>query len=240
MAKTGAIPLKGKISNLIFYEFWGIPCVRTTPSKVRQTKSTKANAKLFGVAVSMSAALREGLVSFLPEDKGRKIMYRLNNALLQWLKYYEPDAKGLSVDLREINELQFNEACSLSLRLGARVKADWSNPDRVIIQIPALIPTEAIAAPAHTGSVIWHIAVTGCTQGNNARLTKRAAADFELPYTSDKLPTRQIELPFKLNPGELAIAAISLQYRIAKGSGSSIVSNPKWLPSGIVASAYCR
>lgn len=241
MAKTGAIPLKGKISNLVFYEFRGIPCVRTTPSKVRQTKATKASAKIFGMAVSMSASLRWGLKSFLPVDKGRKIMYRLNTALLQWLKLYEPEAdRGLSTDLKEINEFEFCEDCSIFLRLRVRAQVDWSKSGPAVIRIPALIPTRDIAAPAGTQAVLWSIALASCTVSESSTARQQAAINFETPYNEEKIATRQIELPFKLNPGELAIAAVSLQYRIAKGSGSSIVSNPKWLPSGIVASAYCR
>jgi hypothetical protein len=74
MAKPTHIVLNGKLGNLVFYEFRGVPCTRTLPSKVRQTKATKKSARLFGRATSLSAALRGGLGNFLPQDKGRRIM----------------------------------------------------------------------------------------------------------------------------------------------------------------------
>jgi hypothetical protein len=142
--------------------------------------------------------------------------------------------------LPKVNGLEFNEACSIFRRLRVKLQADWSQPGRLLIRIPALIPARDITAPAHTQAVCWRIAAAGCTLKDPWNSRQKAATDFEMLYNEDRLAARQIELPFSLKPGGLAVVAVNLQYQVTKQAGPVLLTNPKWLPSGIVGSAYLR
>jgi hypothetical protein len=204
------------------------------PSKVRQTKATKASARLFGMAASMSAALRQGLKSILPDDKGQQLQYRLNTALLQWLRLEYSKAKALS-EFSSISGFEFNQNAPLSLRLRVRVSSDWKQKGRLLIHIPALTPTRDIAAPRDTQTVLFKIAAASCKIENPSTRMHSAQAEFEIPYKQAPVEARQIEIPFSLNRGDLAVVVVALHYRVGSGP---ITSRSTWLPSAIVASAY--
>jgi hypothetical protein len=238
MAKPTRIILSGKIENLIFYEFRGKPCVRKAPTKVRQTKATKASAKLFGMAVSMSAELRKALAKILPAKAKHKYMYRLNTVLLKWLKEERPKTPAPSNAFSALHDFSFNEDCSLHSYLRRSVMVDWSKTGPVVVRIPALTPAKDLRAPAKTQSVIWRITIASCAVDNPSAAGQQAFAEVEMPYENDPVGARSIELPFSLSRGDLAVVVISLQYRVAKSDWTSLLTNSKWLPVDIVDAAY--
>lgn len=238
MAKPTRIFLSGKIDNLIFYEFQGKPCARKAPVKVRQTKATRESAKLFGIAVSMSAALRQSLSTILPVSKARKNMYLLNTALLKWLKEKRPKTPGPSNAFSPLHGLSFNEDSHLTSYLHKSIWVDWSKTGRIIIRMPALTPAVDLRAPAKTRSVIWRIAAASCDVNNSSAAREQARAELEMLYDDVTVGARSIELPFSLGRGELAVVVISLQYRVEKNEWTALVTNRKWLPVDIIDAAF--
>jgi len=238
MAKPTQIFLSGKIENLIYYEFRGKPCARTVPTRVRQSKATKASAKLFGMAVSMSAALRQGLGTVLPRKDVYKNMYRLNTALLQWLKEERSKNPLPSNELSALHGLSFNEDCSLFSYLRKAVTVDWSKPGRAVVRIPALTPAKDIAAPSKTQKLIWKIAAASCDVDSPSAVGEQAFAEVEMSYDNVPVGARSLELPFSLGRGDLAVVVSSLQYRVAKSGRTALVTNSKWTPVDIVDAAY--
>jgi len=238
MAKPTQIFLSGKIDNLIFYDFKGKPCVRKAPIKVRQSKATKASAKLFGLATSMSAALRQGLATILPAKATHKNMYLLNTALLNWLKEKRSKTTGPSNSLSALHGLSFNRDSSIYSYLNRSITVDWSKKDRTVVRIPALTPAKDIAAPVRTQSVIWKIAAASCAVSNPSAAEEKAFAELVMNYDNDPVAVQSIELPFSIGRGDLAVVVISLQYRVAKNGGTSLVTNSKWMPVDLIDAAY--
>lgn len=234
MAKPTRIFLSGKIENLIFYEFQGKPCVRKAPIKVRQTRATKASAKLFGMAVSMSASLRAGLAKVLPPKTRRKNMYLLNTALLKWLKQKNSKISGPPSSLTPLHGLSFNEDCSIFSYLHMEVGVNWSRKGMVVVRIPALTPAKDLKAPTKTRSVIWRIAAASCTVNNSSVLEDQAQVELEMPYNSDPVDAQSIELPFTSGRGNLSVVVISLQYRVEKKDWTAWVTDSRWLPVDII------
>lgn len=225
----------GAVGPVIYYEFRGLPCVRARPGRVRQTKNTKASAKRFGLASSMAASLRYGLESITPIDKKREIQSRLVKVMLQWLQHDPPESKGLFNGLLPISGFEFNPDAPLSAQLKVTIEVIWNDKGRILIKIPAVVPSRDISAPVKTEKVFWKICAARCTIDNPSVHQEVGSAEFEMPYNENAIAKRQIELPVALQKGQLGIVAISLSYSVRK-----IAWKPgaAWLPAAIVDAAY--
>ena len=232
MAKTTAVHLKGKVEGLIFYERAGRSYVRTAPSRVRQSRATKASARRFGMAASMSAALRKGLATTFPELQQWKHTHPLNTALLNWLREKESGSRPTSST--SLDRFSFNKSHSLYSRLSKAVRVEWSKTGVLEIRVPALTPIEDIDAPARTRAVYWKIAAASCTVRNPSQIGYLAGTNFEMPYQNKPIVARQIEFAFPLKPGELAVVAIGLEYQVENKGRISKMADPRWLPLNIV------
>src|SRR5262245_16359958 len=82
---------KGRVGNLVFYEYRGKPCCRTVPDYVKQTAATKKSSSQFRIAVRASGYLRAQMKHFLPDPKDKPMLYGFNNAILQWIRACQPD-----------------------------------------------------------------------------------------------------------------------------------------------------
>jgi hypothetical protein len=237
MARQKTNNLSGKVANVIFYEFRGIPCARSSPVKVRQTKATKASAEQFGKAVSIASMLRSGLHTLLPDVKDKDMMYRFNNALLQWLRSSKTDKSTIATELPFINEFQFNEKSALDTRLKLPLTIDWKTPGKIILTIPRLNPERLIVAPADTQTVNWQIRVTGCTL-DIGKFTGNYSTGFDMEYGSSFIPAQQVQLPFVIKPASITVVAVGLKYTATKKGTFQVIEDKRWLPAGIVGACY--
>jgi hypothetical protein len=243
MARFTKIFATGKIGPVIFYEYRGKPVARSMPLRVRQTKATKESAKLFGRASSLSARLRSGLHDVLIDPMDKKMMYDLNRALLEWLQ--EPvttNNDGIITGVPFLHDFNFTEAYGFSSRIKVPLQIDWTIPGKAVLTIPSLVPFKKdIVAPAHTQRVRLIITITGC-EVVKKEITDHIpvwyTAEVNIPYNTDTIPTQQIELPFTFLPGSLYIVAAALRYTVPKKRGVAEVEDPRWLPAGIVDSAF--
>jgi len=85
MAKAPDLGFTGRVGNLIFYNVNGNKYVRTMPSKVRQTKATKAKASEFGKASTLGSLIRSQMLPIVANPKDLKMQTRLVSAVYQWL-----------------------------------------------------------------------------------------------------------------------------------------------------------
>jgi hypothetical protein len=237
MGRQSQNSFKGAVGNVIYYEFRGIPCVRARPGSIKQTKNTKESAKRFGMASSMAASLRYGLESFTPIDKKREIQSRLVKVILQWLQHDPPGTKGLFNGLSLIKGFEFNEDSPLSALLKVAIEVSWNDKERIIIKIPALVPSRDISAPAKTQKVFWKIFAVRCTIDYPSVRQDVESSEFEMPYNDNAINARLIELPVALQKNQLGIVAISLAYSVKKIGWKP---SSAWLPAAIVDAAYYK
>src|SRR5215470_17450232 len=125
MAKQDGVFTNGRVGNLIYYRWRGIPCVRTVPDRVRQTKATRQSAKVFGRAVELSKGIRSFLSPCLPNYKGKEVMYTMNAALLSWLRQEKPEEHISFVGL------EFNEKSTMTSKLKQQPLVDFSKKGKV-------------------------------------------------------------------------------------------------------------
>ena len=237
MAKQKTIFVTGKIANIIFYDFRGIPCSRSMPLKVRQTKATKASSVKFGKASSIAKNLRWGLPSILPNARDQEMIFRFRTAIFQWLLNTDTAKSKSAVNLPYLDTVEFNDESWLRERIRLPLDIDWKTPGKVILTIPRMDPEHHIAAPAYTQSVRWQITITDCTL-DNCMMTGNYSTAIEMEYGNGFIPAQQIELPFVLKPGNITIVAIALKYTATKKGSLQPVEDKRWMPAGVVGSVY--
>jgi hypothetical protein len=228
--------LSGMVGNVIFYEFRGVQCIRVRPARVKQSKATKISAGQFGQASRISRLLRSGFHELLADTKEKNMMYRLNKVLLQWLRNGNPanSAQGFSF----IDQFQFNEKTSLAEKLKLPLTLDWEQPGKIIVNIPKLLPSRDIAAPAGTGTVQWQIAAVSCTIADRSELAGYSVRTIDITYNDNLVPANKIELPIVLKAGHLTVVSLALKYKVVKNGNSILVNDARWLPVGIIGTKF--
>ncbi|MDP4265724.1 MAG: hypothetical protein Q8941_24610 [Bacteroidota bacterium] len=230
--KTGIIG--GRIANVIFYEFRGIQCSRSRPRKFRQTRGTIASANKFGIASRLGAVLRRGLTDLLPDPKDKKMMYRFNTVLGQWLRTSNPDKNTATTSIPFVDQFQFNPGSELNTRIKQGLSIDWTTAGMIVVNIPELDPAKDISAPAGTETVHWKIMAVRSVIGQRPSLTAAYKTEMDMPYNEGTQAAKQIELPFELKPNEITIVAIALTYTATKKGELQVITENRWLPAGIV------
>ena len=228
MAKHEPILPRGRVGNIILYSWKGISCARTLPSRVKQTKATKQSAKDFGRAVKLSKLLRESLSHALPNYTSREIMYKMNAALLNWLRQQKPIEEDIS-----FVGLEFNDKSPFSARFRKQLVVDFDTKGKVIIKVPRLKIPDDIIAPAHTSSIRLNIAIAGCML-NLSQSTDLASATIKMP-SNDSVAAIKEEMKFTCKPGSINVVAVSLHYITKKDGREKEIIDERWTPASIVA-----
>jgi hypothetical protein len=231
MAKQDKIYLKGKMGDLIFYEWKGKACTRSMPLDVKQTPNTKVAAGYFGEASSYGRRLRETLGDFLPDPKDKPMMYDINTVLGQWLSIGEGNKTKLARHVSsKLKDFQFYRATSLRSRLKIEPGVSWNQRGKIIVTLPEIDMAQKISAPAHTRTVRCSIKIVGFLTGKKDSYLQSVEKTFDIPYGQTVHPAQSIELPFPLKSGNLIVAAMKMSY-LVKGKA---VTKPEWQPVGIL------
>ncbi len=238
MAREVIINMRGKFRNVIFYKRGDKYYGKSFPARVRQSKQTKINSGRFGKAVSVSKSLRYSLRNLLPDKKARSTMYRMNNAVYQWL-LQDPDLKKKGKQpVGHLKTLSLNGDYGFFSTRHFECNVDWESEGKVVMVIPAMTPAKKIIeAPARTESVTLQIAVIGC-QLENAAITENKYASIEIPFTNDELAAQEIGVPFTKVPGSLVIVAVALQYHLVNSQPLTGKNPLQWMPAGIIDAAF--
>jgi hypothetical protein len=228
---------RGSVGNTLYYERNGGYYIRSKPTVVRQTKATKASANKFGVAVRVSKAIRSSFAPILINPRDRQMMFQLNTALYRWL-LGGPNKDNYTLQpIPALTGFSFNGASDLSSRLKLSLHADWQQTNQLVVNIPAVYPTQDIVAPAYTDSVALQLAVS-CIGLATRELNCSCSKTIEIPYKKTLLPGQDIILPVDIIPGSIAVLAAALKYTISRNNGNHIVQNPEWLPAGIISAIH--
>jgi hypothetical protein len=229
MAKQEAIFTNGRIGNVIFYRWKGMGCARTAPRRIKQTKATKQSAADFGRAVQLSKYLRASLSPAFPHNMKQVIMYKLNAALLSWLRQEKPIAENIS-----FVGLEFNDKSLFSERFRKELLVDFDTKGKVMIAVPRLKIPDDIVAPSHTVSVKLNIAVAGCML-QLPQHTDAAYVSINIPYKDGWTDVIKKELKFNCKAGSINVVAVSLHYITKKDGQELEIFDDRWTPVTILA-----
>src|SRR5687768_5817784 len=100
---------------------------------MKQTPATKRSAGQFGKAVQIAKALRQGMYPVLPDAKDRKMMHRLDNAVLQWIRNGQEKIASLEI----LKEFPINEDYTLQDRLRIPFSINWNTRGNISLNIPS-------------------------------------------------------------------------------------------------------
>jgi hypothetical protein len=222
------INLKGKLANIIMYERDGKYYARTAPARVRQTKATRKSAGEFGEASRISAGLRLGLGNALDGAANtNKLRNRLLPALIQLGRTKK--TPGQNIDIPGLVGHQFNADISINDRFKKKPLIEW-RPDQITLTFPLIKPAKEISAPARTGSVVFEIAATSFPLSDPRQTAGTHITQFIIDHTAESIASRQIQIPFGVKPGELAVVMLSITYEVK----NKLVQDTKWRPAGII------
>jgi hypothetical protein len=228
----------GRIANLIYYKMYGKTYVRTVPSRVKQTKATKARAGEFGRASSIGRVIRGILFSVIHNPTDKKMQTRLVSAVFEWLQSVGDRRAEPATQPRDLKMFQFADQ-------GPNVQERWKvnlqviNPSSGLVQIkiPAFVPVESIVAPSSSVSVICRIA-TGICDVASARAMGSSSTELVFDYNSKQVAAQTITLNLPTPKGSLVVTGVSLEYKISKNGYIQNNSNKAYMPTGIVHAVY--
>src|SRR5450432_923690 len=219
----------GTIGDLIYYKVGDKTYVRAKPSRVRQTKSTKASAGEFGRASSLGAAIRKVLGKVIPDPADNKMQTRLVSMLFQWLSSGKNSGDHLK-NLSCFRSFSFDGTSRKTVRdrwkiaLQIRVSA----PGMIELIIPEFRPLESIIAPSHTVKILCRIAVGACDMTNN-RGTGSFYTELQFQYNDTLVEEQRIAMKLPAAKGSLVVTGISLLYILSKNGDEHYNSNKAYL-----------
>jgi hypothetical protein len=235
MGKQTNIKLSCTVGNIIYYQWKGIDCIRTVPTRVRQTKNTKKAASLFGVAVKSAATMRKMLRPVLPDAASRPMMYELDGAFRKWLYTAPLDDTAPCDMLPSFMSFSFNKEARPG-KVFKEVTVQRGIDGDLLVQIPSLNAAGDITAPKGTVQVgITFMAAVLPFDDEKER--KVIAIDVTLPYIQSTITAQEILLPGVTHLHCLSLVAMSMRFYKTANEGLPI-NQIRWQPTVIVGSFY--
>jgi hypothetical protein len=175
--------------------------------------------------------------------KDMSVMYRLNKALLKWLKDSGSDDTLLLQNCPSLLGFEFNEQCLLGLKYRVKPVVDMSDRGKIIIDFPGFTPAIDITAPANTKQVRLMIRpIRQPVKDQHYTIANLQPVDqtiVELDYNNTRRKAQRLEIPFKTGAGDLVLLVMGLQYFQQRSFRQLMpVTDPKWMPAGVVGVSY--
>jgi hypothetical protein len=233
MAQKDMNDYTGRIGKLVFYRWKNKKCIRTIPSRVRQTEATKRMAGLFGKASAIGRLLRKSLADVLPDPKETRMRLRFCNAIYQWLRSLQPGDP--STNLPFINRFSFSER-SLPNNLVKKLNVEWLN-DKVKITIPALDLAADLPAPKGAKSVELKFVLVGCDIENLLPVQAKSEA-IEFDYESSISVESSIPFDIPIKHRMLFIVVLAMKYHILSEGEIGINEILKWRAVGVANTKF--
>ena len=228
----------GKIGNLIFYNMYGKKFVRTMPSRVKQTKATKARATEFGKASTIGAGIRSGLNPVIPDASDRKMQIRLVSVVFQWLNQLS--------DVKSISEVQPGHLSIFSFReKGETIRGRWKvninvgnpSPGLVEISVPAFTPMKSFEAPPKSVSVVGKIATVSIDVKSGMMLGK-SNTEMHFILDNESIAAQKISQELPTPKGCLIVTGMRLVFMNSKFANADPNTNKAYMPAEIVEAKY--
>ena len=217
MKRSAVTGDKIKRSPVIVYKWKGINCMRAKGKTGKQALVAKQQASILGKASRISARLRACFKTILGKPTDRPMMYRLNNALQQWLRTGAAN-KPESIDtVFSLEGFYFyganadNPFPEITLRRG--------NNGKILLKIPAIRDPEIIIALSSRRELRIVVCFASC---DLSEPENTVGFETEIRIPSNELPVsvQEIEVPLLPGPGKLLVAAVSINRTYAWIAGA--------------------
>lgn len=235
MGKQTNIKLRGRVENLIFYQWKGIHCIRTVPARVRQTENTKKIASQFGLAVKSAAKVRLLVKPLLPGPADRAVIYALDGAFRKWLHTNPLNDTAPADVMPAFETFSFNKEARPG-KLFRLVNVTRAGGHDISICLPAFNPARDVTAPAgtrHLGVEFMAVIIPF----NGSKQADCAGANIAIPYTDVPVPAQQIQLADITSVESLVLIIMTMKY-YKDESNMTPINQVRWKPAVIVNSFY--
>lgn len=173
-----------------------------------QAAIAKQQAGILGKASGISAKLRAAFKPMLPGAADRKLMYRLNNVLQQWLRT-NPGAETAHVDsipvLQGFSFNSNNRENDFYVAMPVTRNVDGT----VSLQLPAFDSPNPIYPLPFNGTINLQVIAVSCNITNLSDINSYET-QLDINYTGQPIPAQQLPLELQTKPGCLTVIALSI------------------------------
>lgn len=208
MAKQTDTQITGTFGDFIYYERNGKFYKRAKGNTGRQAEVAKKQSALLGKASAISAKIRAAVKPIIADPGNRKLMYRLNRCLQQWLRTEQHLRHDQVNFITELNGFSFH-AESESNDFGVAMPVIRKNEDYIAVQIPSFDSPNPIHPLPFDGQIRLEIIATSTNLENPAD-TIQTSELLEFPYYGDPIPARELAINIKTRKGHLTIVSLSI------------------------------
>lgn len=208
MAKQIGTAITGTIGDVIFYKWKGIHVMRSKGKTGNQAPQAKEQAAIMGKASAISAKLRGALKPLFPETVNRKLMYRLNNLLQQWLRTKPAEVNTYS-EVNLLKGFSFFDNNEGVVPFYAVIPVRRSSEGNLYLQLPAFDSPNPIHPLPFNGQInIKAIAVSCNLFDPKETISEETALNIE--YNGTAVAAQELPLQLQTRAGYLTVVAISI------------------------------
>jgi hypothetical protein len=208
--------LQATVGDLIFYQSRGKFLYRQKGNTGRQAAAARQQSALLGKASALSAAIRKAVKPILPETDSRKLMYRLNNALQQWLRQ-----AGTGITMPAMDQLapllQFSWSAEAPFFIALPVQRAADNG--LVLSLPAFESANPIHPLPFYGMIDLQIMTVRVPLDAPADVVT-GLTSMPIPYDGTRIPPMSLRLPVTTAPGALTVVWLTVN-----GMSSGIVGS---------------
>ena len=226
MARQIDSEITGIIGNVIFYERQGEYLMRSVPF---QTIGSQKSAKNYGRASSLSKILRQLLAPLLPNPRDRNMQNRLTPAMRDFLALLT-DRKSIQPDDNPLAGFRFVLSSNLKDCLLFPLVINQQAGGNIRLELPAIHPVDAIAAPPGTSRVELQMMAIAI-QMNGEQTYAGNPETLSIPYIDEQQPPGNIFLEMDAPAGSIVVVTAALTY----WNNEKWISKEGFMPVEIVA-----
>ncbi|HMJ47954.1 MAG TPA: hypothetical protein VK498_11535 [Ferruginibacter sp.] len=209
MARQINTRIIGTFNGVIYYKWRNDYYLRIKGNTGRQAPVAKTQSHILGQAAAVSARLRACFSTMLSKPTNRGLMYRLNNALQQWLRT-GGSASAMPVnDIASLNGFSFRKGISpLTIKLGRRQDGGLS------LYLPAFDSPNPISPLPFKGRIQLSVIIASCSLTNRSEVNMFETS-LDISYNGIPIPEQELQLPLPAKPGCITVAAVSINKQAA-------------------------
>ena len=234
MARIKDNKLVGLIGNVVSYSVNNKSYARSNAGSVRQTKATKASAKVFGKIKTISASLRAALGPYLDWYASKPVMFAMDAAVGDWYRKSYPLINSTVTDMHHFSFLHLNKDAAPHAQawLGAVPVAAWENK-KFSLQIPQIDPS-VILMPKEATVVSYSVVIVSVniSDPNLSKPFKSEAVERNIKGKS--LAPIEMQLDIQMKTDCLYLAFLCIRYKTV----GRWIEEAKWKPVLVVGSCY--
>lgn len=208
--------LQKEASNgpLILYQWKGKTCIRSKGNTGRQAPIAKVQAARLGKASAISAGLRTAFKPFTPGKTDRPMMYRLNNAILQWLKTGYAEKQEIARTVTNLEGFPLSGTGELVKMLQVSMPVSQHPGGGLMLQLPVFDSPNPISPLPYNGEIKIKL-ITASINVEDPAHKEVAAFDVDIDYHGEPIAARQIKLDVDTHPGFLTVTSLCINDSLA-------------------------